>query len=136
MAFTATDSYQVQNFFIKKHHDKIEIFFNSAKFSTQDFDNSYNFAKNLKEGLKSAKQESKPVMLIVHKSHCGACRILMPKLSTSDDMKKISDNFVMVNAFNGEDPDAKLYAPDGAYIPRFETFFCEFFKDVKGGYLS
>lgn len=53
---------------------------------------------------------------------CGACRILIPKLAGSDDIKRLSDNFVMVNAFNGQDPKAKLYAPDGAYVPRFEIF--------------
>lgn len=28
----------------------------------------------------------------------------------------------MVNAFNGEDPKAKLYAPDGVYVPRFAIY--------------
>lgn len=61
-------------------------------------------------------------MLIVHKAYCGACRILIPNLKTSDDVKKLSENFVMVNAYDGQDPNAKLYAPDGAYVPRFVSF--------------
>ncbi len=69
--------------------------------------------------MKTAKLESKPLILIVHKAFCGACRVLIPKLKTSDDMKRLSENFVMVNAYNGQEPDAKLYAPDGAYVPRF-----------------
>lgn len=72
--------------------------------------------------MKSAKLESKPLILIVHKAMCGACRTLIPKLAVSDEIQKLSDNFVMVNAFNGQDPKAKLYAPDGAYVPRFVIF--------------
>lgn len=68
--------------------------------------------------MKVAKSESKPVMLIVHKAHCGACRILIPNLAASDEIKKLSNSFVMVNAYNGGDPNAKKYAPDGAYVPR------------------
>lgn len=58
----------------------------------------------------------------MHKGFCGACRVLIPKLVASDEMKKLSQNFVMVNAYNGQDPTAKNYAPDGAYVPRFEYF--------------
>ncbi|XP_037040236.1 thioredoxin domain-containing protein 12-like [Bradysia coprophila] len=89
----------------------------NVNLSSRNF-GSFAFAKNLDEGLKVAKSESKPVMLIVHKAFCGACRILIPKLAASDEIKKLSDNFVMVNAYNGEDPNSNDYAPDGAYVPR------------------
>lgn len=73
--------------------------------------------------MKSAKLESKPIFLIVHKTRCGACRVLLPNLAASADMKKLSDKFVMVNAYDGLDPKAMQYAPDGAYVPRFAIFF-------------
>lgn len=93
-------------------------FHNSTNFSAKKF-GSFDFAKNLEDGLKSAKAESKPLMLIVHKAFCGACRVLIPKLKASGDVKKLSGNFIMVNAYNGQEPNAKLYAPDGSYVPRF-----------------
>lgn len=86
---------------------------------------SFSFAKNLEEGLKSAKSESKPICLIVHKAYCGACRILIPKLASCASVKKMSKDFVMVNAYNGEDPKATLYAPDGTYVPRFAIFYLQ-----------
>lgn len=72
--------------------------------------------------MQIAKLESKPIILIVHKAYCGACSVLLPKLAASDDMKKLSDKFIMVNAYDGQDPKAKLYAPDGTYVPRYVTF--------------
>lgn len=121
-AFTLTSS-RYTIFFLHQTFVKIiELNCNSSNLTSKTF-GSYNFAKNLEEGLKSAKLESKPVILIVHKAMCGACKVLIPKLVASNDMKKLSDNFVMVNAFNGQDSKAKQYAPDGSYVPRFAVFF-------------
>ena len=57
--------------------------------------------------------------VIIHKTSCPACKSLKPKFSSSDEISKLSNNFVMVNANNGEDPssDPKL-SPDGSYVPR------------------
>ncbi|KAG4074504.1 hypothetical protein HA402_015793 [Bradysia odoriphaga] len=89
----------------------------SINLSSRNF-GSFVFAKNLDEGLKIAKSESKPVMLIVTKLFAEHVEFSYRNLAASDDIKKLSDNFVMVNAYNGEDPNSTDYAPDGAYVPR------------------
>lgn len=66
----------------------------------------------------------------MHKTGCGACRVLLPSLAASDDMKKLGDKFVMVNAYDGLDPKAKQYAPDGAYVPRFAIFYMNIEPDL------
>lgn len=42
----------------------IEIFLSST---TENFTNAFKFAKNMEDGLKTAKLESKPLMLVVHR---------------------------------------------------------------------
>lgn len=52
------------------------------------------------DGLAAAKKEGKPIMLLLHKSWCGACQNLKPKFAASADIQRLSANFIMVNAEN------------------------------------
>ena len=44
-----------------------------------------------------AAEENKPIMLIIHKTWCGACAALKPKVEWSRPIWELSKYFVMVN---------------------------------------
>lgn len=72
----------------------------------------------LKEGLIEASTTKKPVMLIIWKTWCGACKALRPLFAASNDIAVESTNFIVVNAVDDEEPNGDIYSPDGGYIPR------------------
>lgn len=93
-----------------------------------------NFGKHIrwysyKEGLIQAKKQSKPMVVIFHKSYCGACKALKPKLRNSKEFGEMSKNFIMVNVGDEDHDnvyDDAQFDQDGAYIPRL------FFLDNNG----
>ena len=71
------------------------------------------------EGKSIAKETGKPLMVVLHKSWCPACKSLKPKFAASKSIEKLSSQFVMVNAKEGEQPmDEPRFNIDGQYIPR------------------
>jgi protein-disulfide reductase (glutathione) len=83
------------------------------------FGNSYVWAGSLESGLQIATHHNKPLMLIIHKSWCSACKKLKPKFATSSEIQTLSKHFVMVNLVDEEEPKNSSFAPDGTYIPRW-----------------
>eukprot|EP00343_Euplotes_focardii_P011294 CAMPEP_0205831152 /NCGR_PEP_ID=MMETSP0206-20130828/43226_1 /ASSEMBLY_ACC=CAM_ASM_000279 /TAXON_ID=36767 /ORGANISM="Euplotes focardii, Strain TN1" /LENGTH=149 /DNA_ID=CAMNT_0053135507 /DNA_START=22 /DNA_END=468 /DNA_ORIENTATION=+ len=83
--------------------------------------NGFNDAINWRtwdEGHEEAKASGKPIMLIIHKTWCGACKRLKPEFSSSKDIWELSSKFVMINVEDDDEPTGEQYTPDGGYIPR------------------
>jgi len=78
------------------------------------------------DGLKLVKEKSKPMMLIIHKSYCGACKAMKPRIRNDATIAELSKKFVMVHCEDDEEPLDDQFDIDGAYIPRI------FFLDNKG----
>merc|ERR1711971_220339 len=74
---------------------------------------------------------SRPTLVILHKSWCGACKSLKPKVAQSSELEQLSGKFSMVNA-NEENSihNLELFKIDGSYIPRV------FFLNHEGQVLS
>ena len=67
----------------------------------------------------TALSQKKPIMLLLHKTWCGACKRLKPVVSASKEMIALSEQFVMVNAEDEEEPSQDgTFSLDGGYIPR------------------
>mmetsp|Transcript_2197 Transcript_2197/g.7894 ORF Transcript_2197/g.7894 Transcript_2197/m.7894 type:complete len:155 (-) Transcript_2197:95-559(-) len=74
---------------------------------------------NYEDGLELAKETGKPMMIVLHKTWCGACKRLKPQFAESAEIQELSEKFVMVNAEDDEAPHADTrYQADGGYIPR------------------
>ena len=66
-----------------------------------------------------AATQGKPIMVLFHKTWCGACKRLAPLFSDNQELLKLSSKFVMVNAEDDEEPASDTsFSIDGGYIPR------------------
>jgi len=73
----------------------------------------------LKEGQEQAKKEGKPVMIIIHRQSCPACISLKPKFASSDDIRRLSQRFIMINVSAATERLPSRFSPGGAsYVPR------------------
>jgi len=78
----------------------------------------FSWVQSLEVAQAQALSEQKPLMLIIHKSWCGACKKLKALFSTDQEILDFSENFVMVNLGDDDEPSDPLFKPDGGYIPR------------------
>jgi thiol-disulfide isomerase/thioredoxin len=69
------------------------------------------------DALALAKNEQRPLMLVVHASWCSRCKELKPTFR-DNELVEISRKFVMVNVDQDLVPQSKEFGPDGDYIPR------------------
>lgn len=84
------------------------------------FSDEINWFNDLEKAKVAAKTEGKPLMVLIHKSWCGACTRLKSSFASPDAKLVLdrSDKFIMVNLENEEEPSGSDYTPDGGYIPR------------------
>ena len=65
-----------------------------------------------------AQSSGKPIVLLIWKSWCGACKALRPRFAESSAIAAHADAFVFVNVVDDEEPQEDRFKPDGGYIPR------------------
>lgn len=73
---------------------------------------------NFKDGMKQSKDTGKPAMVVIHKSWCRACKALKPRFANNKEIEAMSNNFIMINVEDDDEPKSTEFKPDGAYIPR------------------
>lgn len=88
---------------------------------------------NLNDGFQKAKEESMPIMIVIHKMTCPACMYQKQWFSRSNRIESLSKNLVMVNLEVHEVPRRPEFSPDGYYVPRILFFspFGTMLSDVK-----
>merc|ERR1712226_25612 len=71
------------------------------------------------QALDIAKETERPIMVLLHKTSCPACKSFKPIFAKSKEILELSSKFVMVNAKLGQEPsnEPKL-SVDGKYVPR------------------
>lgn len=65
-----------------------------------------------------AKASGKPLMVVIHKSYCPACKSLKSWFSKSDRIQSLSYKFVMVNIQTDQGETVPELDVDGRYVPR------------------
>jgi len=73
---------------------------------------------SLKEGQRLSKELNKPAMIVIHKTWCRACKALKPRFAANNEITKLSNDFIMINVEDDEEPKNAEFKPDGGYIPR------------------
>jgi protein-disulfide reductase (glutathione) len=74
--------------------------------SSHGFNDNINWVNSIEEAQTLARQQDKPILILIHKTWCGACKRLKSQFASTTDEKLF------------EKPKDAAYAPDGGYIPR------------------
>ncbi len=78
--------------------------------------------RGFEEGFRVASEEQRPLMLVVHASWCSKCRLLKRLFRSDKQLIELSEQFVMVNVDQDEEPTVTQLGPDGTYLPRVLFF--------------
>ena len=70
--------------------------------------------RSLAEGKAESAATGKPMLLLVWKTWCGACKSLRPRFASSSAIAAEASNFVMVNVVDDEEPADAMYKPEDA----------------------
>ncbi|TRY74661.1 hypothetical protein TCAL_00714 [Tigriopus californicus] len=86
------------------------------------WNSNINWVGTWDEALIQAQQENKPIVAVIHRTWCGACKALKPHFVASPEIEGLSQNFVMINSHDEADFTDDKFSPDGGYIPRILFF--------------
>eukprot|EP01006_Ploeotia_vitrea_P055033 TRINITY_DN67949_c5_g7_i1.p1 TRINITY_DN67949_c5_g7~~TRINITY_DN67949_c5_g7_i1.p1 ORF type:complete len:177 (-),score=23.15 TRINITY_DN67949_c5_g7_i1:89-619(-) len=103
--------------------------FQARKVDARGFNDNIDWIAFPDAQIESARTK-KPLMLLIYKSWCNACKKLKPQIAESTEIVELSQHFVMSQVMDDEEPDGHIYAPDGGYIPRILFF------DYQGGLME
>lgn len=70
------------------------------------------------QSMLRARATRKPMMVLIHKSWCGACRRIKDAFKKHNEISRLAKNFIMVNCGDNDEPEGVAYRPDGPYYPR------------------
>lgn len=79
--------------------------------------------QTLEAGKAESLRSGKPLLLLIWKTWCGACKSLRPKFAASSDIAAEAPGFVMVNVVDDEEPSDALYKPEGAGYSALRLLF-------------
>ena len=74
------------------------------------------------EAVARAKDEGKPILLLIHRKWCGACKALRPKFAASKEIEALSESLLMVQSSDEKELTEDKFSPDGGYVPRILFF--------------
>merc|ERR1711916_356240 len=97
-----------------------------AAADSRGFDDDIEWLNSIEEGKAASAETGKPLVVLIHKTWCGACKNLKRVFAGSSKVAEAAKDFVMVNLEDDEEPTSNEYKPDGGYIPRL------FFHDADG----
>ncbi len=63
------------------------------------------------DGLKRAKEENKPALVLIHKTWCGACQRLKSSWKDDKEVEQLSSNFVMVKQIDIRSSSWQIFWP-------------------------
>lgn len=102
------------------------VFVSVVLSKSNGWNDKIDWQPSLEATLSKVKESGKPGMIVIHKSWCGACKALKPKFAESSSIEQLSENFVMYNALDDDEPKGEEFKPDGGYIPRMVIFLKPF----------
>lgn len=70
------------------------------------------------QAITAATRDSKPIMMVIHKTWCATCRQVGMDFARSAEIELLSKYFVMADVEDDDEPSDKKYSVQGQYNPR------------------
>lgn len=106
----------------------------AARWMSSDASVDNGWVSTMADGIQLARQQNKPIMLVIHRHWCSACKELIPLVKSNAEIIKVNKNFITVEMTGSNEKEEEKYAPDGLYVPRLVSisfFFFFFFAKYK-----